>query len=135
MVEKWVSVVRTYDGNFEHMPWSKIHYGMTELADGYTVEYRWKLLQFTTSATLWMDGKGKTYAAAWPHRRPSDCPSDKFKLLIRIPAYFEELSLEEAEKMVQSVFDKKCKEKEKLQGKNYSYHPDDKLPHHPPCLF
>ena len=112
LIEKRVSVVRTHDGKFEHMPWSKIHYGMTELADGYCVGYRWKSLQSATYVTLWKDNKGITYAAAGPCFLPSDCP-DKLGPVTMIPVYFEELSSEEAEKMIQDAFAKKA-QREKM---------------------
>lgn len=113
LIEKRVSVVRTFDGKLEHMPWSKVHYGMTELADGYCVGYRWKSLQFTTFASLWKDNKGKTYAAAGSCLRPSDCP-EKLKSVTMIPVYFEELSSEEAEKMVQDAFAKKIQREREI---------------------
>jgi hypothetical protein len=103
LYQKNATIVRTLDGKFGLMPWQTVYRGLEELANGYFVTYKWSFGS-KDYATLWRDKKGKVYAGAPISHIPSDAPFKKGECK---PIYFEELTPEEAKKLISEAFSNK----------------------------
>jgi len=111
LYQRKFTIVRTIDGNFEHMPWEKLYHGMKQL-DPHFIPYKC-YFGFKCYVTVWKDSENKAYAASdWRHI-PSDAP---FKGGRMKPIYFEELTPEKAKGLIRkiSAIQKEIKEENKL---------------------
>jgi 20S proteasome alpha/beta subunit len=111
LYQKNATIVRTLDGKFGLMPWQTVYRKLEELANGYFVTYKWSFGS-KDYATLWRDKKGKVYAGAPATHIPSDAP---FKTGLCKPIYFEELTPEEAEKLIREAFSNEHERERKIE--------------------
>ncbi len=93
------------------MPWEILYFGMEELTGGhgYVSPFNLSIGVQVEYATLWRDMEGRVYVAPAvvpvANCIPSDFPFEpsKDKPVVCKPIYFEELSPEIAEKLIQEL--------------------------------